>query len=209
MADLEGAFDEDRTGFAPRGSTLGQDERRPGRFREVFPRLRDANVRWVVGYDALPDDLVLLRAEAALTEVREPLRLYELRDPLPRAFWAPDPEAIGRGPQGGAVAYERLDPHTVRLRARTPPGLIVVLDRYDPAWRARDETGDVPLLRVGVGSWGIPTPGGERTIVMHFEPRWRVPGLVLAACGLVAAAVLGALSAGPKTRAMPPAPGPE
>lgn len=201
LIGLEGAFDEDRTGFAPRGSTFGEDERRPGRFRQVFPRLRAASVRWVIGYDALPDDLVLLRAEVAQPEVREPLRLYELRDPRPRAFWVPGADAIDRGAQGGpAVSYERVDPHTVRVRATTPPGLIVVLDHYDPAWRARDEAGDVPLVRVGAGSWGLPTPGGSRTIVARFEPRWPAPALVLAGLGL-----LVALSAARPPRAARPA----
>jgi hypothetical protein len=196
LIGLEGAFDEDRTGFAPRGSVLTISERRPARFRDVLPRLRLANVRWVLGYEPLPEDLVRLRGAVAQPEVREPLLLFELRDPLPRAFWVPAETADGRTltpppARGGAtVSYERIDPHTVALRSSTPPGFIVVLDGYDPGWRARDEGGLIPLARAYGRYWRIPTAGGVRSIVVRFEPAWRAPALLLAVIGLATMAVL-------------------
>jgi hypothetical protein len=225
LLGLEGAFDEDRTGFAPRGSTLSLDERRPARLRDVYARLRLGNVRWVLGYDPLPEDLVEARAEVPQPEVREPLRLFELRDPLPRAFWVPAAEVMtdrgaltaragsdgfdarrvvlleqspptstaGAPFEGEAVvSYQRLDPHAVRLDCATPPGFIVVLDGYNPGWRAHDGTGEVPLLRADGRYWALPTAGGSRTIEVRFRPWWRTPSLVLAAVGLAAVVGLAA-----------------
>jgi hypothetical protein len=222
---LEGAFDEDRTSFAPRGTTLTAEERHPARFREIHPRLRFANVRWVIGYGALPEDLVVLRASVPQPEVEQPLHFFELRDPLPRVFWVPAAEVVdspermearvaapGFDPRAvvlldeatpavakrdtttapAVVSYERLDPHTVRLSGTTPPGFIVVLDHYDASWRARDEGGEVPLRRAYGQYWALPTEGGSRTIVAHFQPAWRTPSFVLSGLGLVVAFVLAA-----------------
>jgi hypothetical protein len=193
LAGLEGAFDEDRNAFAPLGSTFTADERQPSRFREMCPRLRLANVRWVVGYVALPEDLVALRATLPQPELGEPLLVHELRDPLPRAFWisALTPEiAAARVSAEAAVAYDSADPHTVVLRATTPPGFIVVLDGYDAAWTARERDRDVPILRAGDRYWALPTSGGTRTFVARFQPRWRNPSLIASALGLLAACAL-------------------
>jgi hypothetical protein len=130
--------------------------------------------------------------------VREPLRLYEVADPLPRVSWVAEldrPSAGGPSPDGAAdvsLAYERLDAHTLRLRASTPPGFIVVRDRFHPGWRARDEGGEVALVPLGAESWALRTPGGSRTFTARFAPAWRAPALALAGLGLVLTVVLAA-----------------
>jgi hypothetical protein len=210
LLGLEGAFDEDRTSFAPRGSTLTPDERRPARFREIYPRLRGANVRWILGYEPLPEDLVRLRAAAPQPEVRQPLQVFEILDPLPRAFWAPTVEALENGERAAAdavLSYERVDPHTVRLRGATPPGFIAVLDGYDAGWRARRDGVEVPLRRVG-RHWALATPGGTQTIEVRFQPRWLLPSLVLAGAGLAAAGALGLRPSRAAASAARPGPGP-
>lgn len=193
LVEVEGAFDEDRTGFAPRGSTMTPDERRPSRFRDVLPRLRASNVRWVLGYEPLPDDLVRPRAEIVQPEVRERLRLYEILDPLPRAVWVRDLASLDARPSAGApevsVRYARSDAHTVTLQASTPPGFIVVRDRFHEDWHAWDDAAEVKLVRAGADGWAVPTPGGARRIVARYEPPWRGPSLALAGAGL--ALVLG------------------
>ncbi len=224
---LEGAFDEDRVGWAPRGSTLRAGERVPALFREHHPRLRLANVRFVASFRPLPEDLVGLRGEARLPEVLEPLRLYELLDPLPRAFRvdrfaavpeagqrerllrAPDfdprsvvlleaaPPAPPAPPQGrmpavtGEVAYERLDPHTVRLRVPGPPGLVVVAEGYHPDWRADANGERRAVLRANGRYWAVPSAGGGETLTVRFRPAWRP--WALAASGLGAVAAFGLL----------------
>ena len=89
LEGLEGAFDADRTGWAPEGSTLPESERRPDLFARHRRRLVQANVRWVLSFRELAPELATLRGTAALPEVVEPLHLYELGDALPRAFWVP------------------------------------------------------------------------------------------------------------------------
>jgi hypothetical protein len=221
---LPGAFDIDRTGWAPAGSTLPVGEATPDRFAAQCRRLRLAGVRWVLSFRPLPAGLAALRSTAKLPEIVEPLGLYELEEPLPRAFFVPagevepdlerrarrleadafDPaetvllEAVPPSGPGGraadgtprAVAYEAVDPHTVRLAVRTPPGFVVVLDGWDPGWSAEDETGPVPLLRANGRYRAIPTPGGARVFTMRYRPSWRFPALALTALGALVAAVL-------------------
>jgi hypothetical protein len=194
---LEGAFDIDRMGLAPRGSTLQVAEARPELYRAHHDRLRAANVRWVLSFAPLPGDLVSLRDQASFPELAEPLRLYELRDPLPRAYYVRRLEdALAGGEHSGAqarVEYEAPDPHTVRLRCRTPPGFIVVLDGYHPDWRARDGADPVAIQRVADRYRAVPTPGGERVITLSLTPPWRAPALAGLAVGALLA--LGLLAA--------------
>ena len=192
---LEGAFDVDRMGLAPRGSTLDLAEARPGFYREIHPRLRAANVRWVLAFHPLPGDLVRRRGQASLPGVREPLLLYELLQPLPRAFWVPDAGALDAvppaGPDGVAVRYEGRDPHTVEVVATTPPGFIVVLDGHHPDWTAEDRSGPIPLHRALGRYRAFPTPGGEQVFTLRYRPSWPRLALALAFLGLVG---LGALA---------------
>jgi hypothetical protein len=196
---LEGAFDIDRMGLAPEGSTLAVAEASPALFRQHHDRLRLANVRWVLSFHPLPEDLVSLREQIRFDAVREALRLYELRDPLPRAFFVPSLDVL---PAAAAprVAYEEVDPHTVVLRATTPPGFLVALDGHHPDWTAEEEsarprgpgpTGSpVPLLRAGARYRAVPTPGGDRQFTLRYRPRWRAPALALAALGALCAVAL-------------------
>jgi hypothetical protein len=219
---LESALGVDRTGWAPPGSALSVAETTPARFAECSQRLRMANVRWILSFRPLPTDLVARRAEIPLPEVPPPLGLYELRDPLPRAFWvaryevesdeeralrrieepsfdprhtallASRPRTLRAEGDGSAaeVRYERLDAHTVRVRARTPPGFIVVLDGYHRDWRAIDESGRVPLLRADGRYWALPTPGGERSYLVRYRPAWVKPALLLSALGALVVTLL-------------------
>ena len=189
---LEGALDIDRTGWAPKGATLRAEETTPERFRDHHDQLRLAGVRWVLSFRPLPEDLVSRRGEVKLPEIQSPLGLYELRRPLPRAFWVqhmqgpPEVRAVA----GHLVRYERLDPHTVRVTASTPPGFIVVLDGHHADWTAEDRSGPIPLLRGFARYQVLPTPGGEREITLRYRPRWPRLAFILAALGLGGLAVL-------------------
>jgi hypothetical protein len=187
---LEGGMDIDRTGWSPSGSTVPVEEATPERFASHQPLLRLANVRWVLSFRPLPAALATRRGEVRMPEIESPLRLYEIRDALPRAFYEPP----GGGPPpvagDGVVAYTAPDPHTVRLAARTPPGLLVVLDAYHADWRAEDRSGPVPL-QVALGRYrAVPTRGGDTVITLRYRPWWRTPALALSAMGALAALVL-------------------
>jgi hypothetical protein len=186
---LEGAFDLDRNARAPEGSTLPAGEANPARFPDHHDRFRRAGVRWVLSFRPLPADLVERRGEVKLPEIRPPLTLYELRRPLPRAFWVPRIDEVDPAP-GAEVEHERLDPHTVRVTGSTPPGFIVVLDGHHPDWAAEDRSGFVPLLRCLGRYQAVATPGGPRELTLRFRPRWPRLAFGLAALALVGLAVL-------------------
>jgi hypothetical protein len=114
-----------------------------------------------------------------------------MREPLPRAFFQPSlSDASLAVPESGAVAYERIDPHSVVLRANTPPGFLVVLDGHHPDWKAEDRSGPVPL-QVAFGRYqAIPTRGGETVLTLRYEPSWRAPALFLFLMGGLAVLVL-------------------
>jgi hypothetical protein len=189
---LPGAFDVDRTGWAPRGATLAVPETVPERFSEVYPRFRLAGVRWILSFRPLPPSLVRAHASVKLPEVTEPLGLFELRGALPRAYFAASLDAAESMPLVGPdVRYEYVDAHTVRIHARTPPGFVIVLDGYHPDWTAQDESrSPVPVLRANGRYRAIPTDGGVHVFTLRYRPRWRGPALAALAAGLVAAVAL-------------------
>jgi hypothetical protein len=213
LDNVEAAFDEDRTGWAPAGSSLSPIEVSGTSFRQLSQRFRLANVRWILSFPALPEDLVSLRGSVALPEIEQPLRLYEMRDPLPRAYWVPrcevvadvrelrrrledprfDPRQVvllqapplgtscdgaGAGAGAGWVSYERLDPHTIRLKSTGVQGFIVVVEGFHRFWRIEGEGGALGILPGNGRYWAIPTLGGDRTIVARYEPSWRTPALL-------------------------------
>jgi hypothetical protein len=140
---VETAFDEDRVGWAPRGSTLGARERVPARYAEHHARLRLANVRFVVSFRPLPEGLVRLRGQADLPEVLEPLRFYELADPLPRAYRVDAFEVV----PSAAALQSRLesptfDPRLVVLLEEAPAGAAL---RGDPSDRRSAGAAAMPI----------------------------------------------------------------
>jgi hypothetical protein len=197
---LETAFDEDRTAWAPPGASLSAAESRPDAFDSVHARLRLANVRWILSFAPLPVALVSERGTAQLPEVLVPLRLYEMREPLPRAFFASDPGAPEAGP-APPVEVVAQGPHEVRLRARTPPGYVVLLAGWNPGWRAWSGDGaEVEVVRAGPRYTALATPGGEQAFHLRYRPRWWPRALALLALG--AMATLAAL--GWSLRSRPP-----
>ena len=121
---LEGAFDEDRNGLLPLGATLLPTERDPRFFARHFRRLQLANVRFVLSYRPLPDDLVSLRGEVRFPEIADSLLLFELRDPVPRAFWVGEIEVLPAGVSASPrVEDPEFDPRRRVVLAARPPEL--------------------------------------------------------------------------------------
>jgi hypothetical protein len=136
--------------------------------------------------DALPRALWVPGFERAAPAQLEQRILAGDYDPERVVLLEKDPPR-GSAPEGAStlepeVAYDALDPHTVRIRARTPPGLLVVTNGYHRDWTASDQSGPVPLLRANGRYWAIPTPGGDRTFVVRYRPRWL--GAALLALGV-------------------------
>ena len=195
---LETALDEDRTAWAPPGASLTAAESMPAAFESVHARLRLANVRWVLSFAPLPARLVSERGTTLLPEILVPLRLYELRDPLPRAFFASELAALAPG-AAPPVEVSAQGPHDIRLRARTPPGYVVLLSGWNAGWRARGDDGTLVEVRRAGRYVAVATPGGERGFHLEYRPRWWPRSLALLAIGVMA--TLLALAASLRSRA--------
>jgi hypothetical protein len=170
---LEGAFDLDHMGWAPEGSTLTVQERTPARYREVHRRLRLANVRWVLSFEPLPDDLVQLRGEAPLRETVPPLRLYEITEALPRAFWVPRAEVL---PDRGAV-WRRVDEATFDPRQAVvveAPAMAPSVD--DPTAGAAAASVVYRRLDPHAARIEANTPPGYVVVLDGYHRDWRARG---------------------------------
>ena len=189
---LDGAFDEDRAGWAPSGSTLDPRERVPSLYSLHHARLRLAAVRYVLSFRPLPEELVTARGEAALPEVLEPLRLYELKDPLPRAF-AVSRFEVERAPARLAARLESPghDPRALVLLSEDPPAAIarfaaspgeasgmVSLRRVNPHELQLRASGGPGLLVVSEGhhrDWHAYASDGERPLLRANGRYWAIP----------------------------------
>jgi hypothetical protein len=119
---VDGVFDENRTGWAPSGSTLDASLSRPARYREVHQRFRRAGVRWVLSLVPLPEDLVTPGGRARVPYVAEPLLLYEIASALPQAYWVPDCELVTPLALRARLEDPSFDPTRVVLLTAPPPG---------------------------------------------------------------------------------------
>jgi hypothetical protein len=184
---LEGALDEDRTASAPPGSTLDVPESVPAAFASVHARMRLANIRWILSFAPLPGELVAERGRAVLPEVLAPLRLYELRDPLPRAFWVPAHRTVASREEARTVMAEgAFDPRAEVLlerglaaadgpRVDGAPAPTVVLESAGPhAVRLRAQTppGYVVWLSGWHSGWEARDAGGAPVAVLPADDRY-------------------------------------
>lgn len=169
---LEGAFDNDRTGMSPLGSTLEIAESRPELFRSVYTRLRMANVRWVFSFDPLPGGLATRRDEVAFPELRPPLVLYELRDPLPRAFWVARAEVEGDPRRYAARLLDPAFPARETVILSTPPPVGA------PPGPAPGGVGTVGFEQVDPHHVRLRTSGAPGFVVVlaGHHPDWKAAG---------------------------------
>jgi hypothetical protein len=110
------------------------------------------------------------------------------------------PRFRGDGPlalSAEAIGYERLDPHTVRLRVPGPPGLAVVSEGYHADFQAEAHGERRSLLRANGRYWAVPTAGGGETVTVTYRPRWRPWAVGALAVGILAVVRL-ILAPGPR-----------
>jgi hypothetical protein len=130
----------------------------------------------------------------------DPLAVVLLTEPPPTSAAAP------AGPSSARLVFESPDPHTVRVRGTTPPGFIVVLEGYHPAWRITARSRELPLLRGDGRYWAVPTPGGPIEVTARYRPVWRPWALLSAGLGLLAC--IGLCARGSSSPSGPPHAGP-
>jgi hypothetical protein len=199
---LDSAFDEDRAGWAPTGSTLDPRERIPSLFPQHYQRLRLAAVRYVLSFRPLPDNRVSERGQAVLAEVGEPLRLYEIVDPLPRAFTTAsysvdlDPERLrtrlespGYDPREAVLLSAELPAAVAQLvsgagasgagaNGAAPVGRSVSVERPNPHELRLRAEGGPGLVVVSEGhhpDWHAYASDGERPLLKASGRYWAIP----------------------------------
>jgi hypothetical protein len=162
-----------------------------------------------------------------------PIRLFEVPGPMPRTYVvgtarAADGEAARRalldptfdptrevivpdtamegGPAfSGSSRILDLRPDRVRLVAElNRPGIVVLVDTYDPGWKVTVDGRPAPLLRANVAFRGVALPAGRHVVEQVYRPRSVLAGLALsgaAICaGLLAAARAAARERSPANR---------
>lgn len=162
-----------------------------------------------------------LRLEAALPSlVGDPLRVYAVPDPLPRAWlvgrtrladgeaairalldpaFDPRLEAIvatgtplaaGLSP-GAAVRWLLRLADRQRLETESSgQALLALADAWDPGWRVTIDGAPAELVRANVAFRGVAVPAGRHVVELVYRPRSVVVGLVLSAGAWLGAAVL-------------------
>lgn len=145
----------------------------------------------------------------------EPIRVLRVPDPLPRAYavsgariaddaqafetlrdpgFDPAREVIlaegtphGAGPpSSGAVQILELKADRVRLEADLgEAGYVVVVDAYDPGWRATVDGREAPVLKANLAFRAVPVPAGPHTVELVYRPRAVILGLLVSAAALV------------------------
>jgi hypothetical protein len=157
----------------------------------------------------------------------EPVRLFRVRDPLPRAYVVSGAR-VADGPSAlAAVADAAFDPArevvlsegspapisstfsgTVRILFLRPdelrldaelsePGYLVLVDAYGPGWRATVDGQDVPVLRANLAFRAVRVGAGRHVIEQVYRP-WSVGiGLLVSGATLAAAVLVGARGRSP------------
>src|SRR5262245_31123037 len=143
----------------------------------------------MVGYDPLPEDLVQVRGLVPQPEVRQALRVGELRDPLPRAFWVPAAEVVADAAGLAARAADSaFDPRQVVLLGAPPPAgrsgapvpgeARVSYERVDAhTVRISGTTppGFIVVLDGYDAAWRLHDEGGQVPLLRAYGRYWAVP----------------------------------
>jgi membrane protein YfhO len=157
----------------------------------------------------------------------EPVRLFHVRDPLPRAYVVSGAR-VADGPSAlAALADVAFDPArevvlsegspapisptfsgTTRILALRPdglrldaelsePGYLVLVDAYGPGWRATVDGEGVSVLRANLAFRAVRVGAGRHVIEQVYRPRSVGLGLLVSGATLAAAVWVGARGRSP------------
>jgi len=122
----------------------------------------------------------------------------------PRLFDAASPAALPMG-ETGSSRIVSWRPDFVRIEAEAPAdGYVVLVDTYDPGWRATVDGKPASIVRANVAFRAVAVTRGRHTVDFLYRPRPVVWGLTVA--GLTLAGLLAALAAGRYLRPPPACP---
>lgn len=136
---------------------------------------------------AVPRTYAVGRARAAAGDRARQVLIDPAFDPA-REVVLPE-TSLDAGPRfSGRSRVVAFAPDRVTLEAElSEPGIVVLVDTYDPGWRVTVDGRPAPLLRANVAFRGVPVPAGRHLIEQVYRPWTVVYGLAATAL----AAVLG------------------
>ncbi len=132
---------------------------------------------------------------ALLRRVRGPffedIRLYDVPGARPRAYLAAAERGAAGPPRGRArIASFRSD--RVRLDVESDaPARVVLLDAWDPGWRATLDGAPVPVATADLAFRSVAVPAGRHSVEMLYRPAALPLGLGLSALSLGLAVMAG------------------
>ena len=215
---VSGSYDLDLLGLQPRPLTeLNELVRRQQGTPAQTRLLQLGSVSNVI--DLAPPsgwpDLSLVAVVPGLFS--EPIRVYRVPQPLPRAyvvgkaltvdgqaalealvapeFDARDEVILSEGSGGsmsagplGRARIEDSRPDRVLISAElSSPGYLVLVDAYDPGWQVLVDGRSARLLRANVAFRAVEVPVGSHTVEFRYRPRAVVVGLMVSGTTLLAA----------------------
>jgi hypothetical protein len=217
---IRGSYDADFTGLAPRGfPTLSAMATHYVRTAVGVRLLRMGGVTEVIGVqkDSFPP---LPRVGEVASVFSDPVTVFRVPDPLPRAFVVGGSRALAGDAALLALGDPAFDPSaevlleaglpsrpawkagTARLREGRADllrfetegpgaGYLVVLDAFDPGWKAAVDGRAAPVRRANVLFRAVEVPAGRHVVEMRYRPAVVGWGVAVSALG---AAVLLALA---------------
>jgi uncharacterized membrane protein YfhO len=93
----------------------------------------------------------------------------------------------------GEVAITHLGTDRMALDVDlSAPGYVVIVDAFDPGWRARVDGREAEVLRANVAFRAVAVGAGRHSIELRYRPRALMIGLAVTALSVLALAAAGA-----------------
>ena len=124
-----------------------------------------------------------------------PFMLSEDFDPVVQVVLdAPPPIELSGESVEGSVEWLERGNNRMRLRVTADrPALVVLADNWFPAWRARVDDNDAPVLRANHTLRAVPVPAGEHEVELYYESAQLKWSLQLTVLSLMMVALLPGL----------------
>jgi hypothetical protein len=127
-----------------------------------------------------PQWLVLTNGEEALAKLTDPA--FDPASAVILSENIPGPSATASNPAPATVEFVSYAPKKIELKSSASvPTMLLLNDRYDPAWNVWVDDQPTKLLRANYIMRGVPVPAGQHTIRFRYEPSVRGMKITLAA----------------------------
>jgi hypothetical protein len=165
--------------------------RRHGGFEELdatglYPSLLARPILLLEVPGAVPRTYAVGTARAAVGDRARQTLIDPRFDPA-REVVLPE-TALDAGPRfSGKSRVVAFTPDRVKVEAElSEPGIVVLVDTYDPGWKATVDGRPAPLLRANVAFRGVKVPAGKHVIEQVYRPWTVIYGLLGSACAALA-----------------------